>query len=104
MPIAIYWCSPTRLKPRCRAELLRRPAGVEQPRRRGPELFPWVTVFGDCGDWDSFRGYLQMLLEDAALRASFRDNLRHAAVRGWDRTLADFRAACETMLQSGALR
>jgi hypothetical protein len=42
---------------------------------------------------------LQLLLEDAALRAAFRDNLRHAAVRGWDKTVADFRAACETMLQ-----
>ena len=53
-----------------------------------------------AGDWDGFRGYLQILLEDAALRAAFRDNLRQAAVRGWDRTVADFRAACETMLQT----
>jgi glycosyltransferase involved in cell wall biosynthesis len=51
------------------------------------------------GDWDSFGGYLQVLLEDAALRAAFRDNLRHAAVRGWDKTVADFRAACAAMLQ-----
>ena len=60
-----------------------------------------VTGFlATAGDWDSFRGYLQILLEDAALRAAFRENLRHAAVRGWDRTVADFRAACETMLQT----
>lgn len=60
-----------------------------------------VTGFlATAGDWNSFRGYLQILLEDAALRAAFRDNLRHAAVRGWDRTLADFRAACEAMLQT----
>jgi len=59
-----------------------------------------VTGFlASAGDWDSFGGYLQVLLEDAALRAAFRDNLRHAAVRGWDKTLADFRAACATMLR-----
>ena len=52
-----------------------------------------------AGDWESFRGYLQVLLEDAALRSNFRDNLRHAAVCGWDKTLADFRATCETMLR-----
>ena len=59
-----------------------------------------VTGFlASTGDWDSFGGYLQVLLEDAALRADFRYNLRHAAVRGWDQTFADFRAACETMLR-----
>jgi glycosyltransferase involved in cell wall biosynthesis len=59
-----------------------------------------VTGFlATAGDWDSFGGYLQVLLEDAALRAAFRDNLRHAAVRGWDKTFADFRAACEAMLR-----
>jgi glycosyltransferase involved in cell wall biosynthesis len=49
-------------------------------------------------DSNGFAGYLQVLLEDAALRAAFRANLRHAAVRSWDRTFADFRAACEAML------
>ena len=59
-----------------------------------------VTGFlATAGDWDSFGGYLQVLLEDAALRATFRDNLRHAAVRGWDKTFEDFRAACEAMLR-----
>jgi len=59
-----------------------------------------VTGFlATAGDWDGFRGYLQVLLEDAALRAALQHNLRHAAVRGWDRTFADFRAACEAMLQ-----
>lgn len=52
-----------------------------------------------AGDWDGFGGYLQVLLEDAALRAAFRDNLRRAAVRGWGKTFADFRAACEAMLR-----
>ena len=55
-----------------------------------------VTGFlANAGDWDSFGGYLKVLLEDAALRAAFRDNLHHAAVRGWDETFADFQAACE---------
>ena len=59
-----------------------------------------VTGFlASVGDWDGFGGYLQVLLEDAALRAAFRDNLRHAGVRRWDKTLADFRAACATMLR-----
>ena len=59
-----------------------------------------VTGFlATAGDWDGFGGYLRVLLEDAALRAAFQDNLRHAAVRGWDKTFADFRAACEAMLQ-----
>ena len=59
-----------------------------------------VTGFlATAGDWDSFGRYLQILLEDAALRGAFRDNLRHAAVRGWDQTFADFRAACDAMLQ-----
>jgi len=59
-----------------------------------------VTGFlATAGDRDSFGGYLKVLLEDAALRATFRDNLRHAAVRGWDKTFADFRAACEGMLR-----
>lgn len=59
-----------------------------------------VTGFlASAGDWDSFGGYLQVLLQDAALRAALRDNLRHAAVRGWDQTFADFRAACATMLR-----
>jgi glycosyltransferase involved in cell wall biosynthesis len=58
-----------------------------------------VTGFlASNGDWDGFARYLELLLADAALRAVFRDNLRHAAVRGWDRTLADFQTACETML------
>jgi glycosyltransferase involved in cell wall biosynthesis len=52
-----------------------------------------------AGDWESLRGHLQVLLEDAALRAAFRNNLRHTAVRGWDETLADFRATCEAMLR-----
>lgn len=59
-----------------------------------------VTGFlATAGDWDGFRGYLQVLLQDAALRTVFQANLRHAAVRGWDRTFADFRAACEAMRQ-----
>ena len=59
-----------------------------------------VTGFlASAGDWDRFGGYLQVLLQDAALRAALRDNLRHAAVRGWDRTFADFRAACAAMLR-----
>ena len=59
-----------------------------------------VTGFiATAGDSDSFRGYLQTLLEDPALRAAFRDNLSHAAVRGWDKTFADFRAACEATLR-----
>ena len=53
----------------------------------------------DAGDWDNFGRYLQILLEDAALRDAFRGNLRRATVRGWDQTLAEFRAACVTMLQ-----
>jgi glycosyltransferase involved in cell wall biosynthesis len=52
-----------------------------------------------AGDWDAFGGYLRVLLQDAALRVTFQDNLRHAAVRGWDKTFADFRAACEVMLK-----
>lgn len=59
-----------------------------------------VTGFlASAGDWESFGGYLQILLQDAALRSAFRGNLRHTAVRGWDHTFADFRAACEAMLQ-----
>jgi len=59
-----------------------------------------VTGFlATAGDWDSFGGYLQILLEDTALCAAFRNNLRRAAVRGWDKTFADFRAACEAMLR-----
>jgi glycosyltransferase involved in cell wall biosynthesis len=59
-----------------------------------------VTGFlATAGDWDGFAGYLQVLLEDAALRAAFQDNLRHAPVRGWHETFADFRTACEAMLQ-----
>ncbi len=56
-------------------------------------------LLASAGDWDSFGGHLRVLLEDAALRAALRDNLRHAAVRGWDQTFADFRAACATMLR-----
>ena len=52
-----------------------------------------------AGDWDRFQGYLQVLLEDAAVRAAFRANLRHASVRSWDQTFADFRAACEAVLR-----
>jgi len=52
-----------------------------------------------AGDWDAFGGYLRVLLQDAALRVAFQDNLRRAAVRGWDKTLANFRAPCEAMLQ-----
>ena len=51
------------------------------------------------GDWESFGGYLQMLLEDAPLRAAFRDHLSRGVVRGWDSTFADFRATCETILR-----
>jgi len=59
-----------------------------------------VTGFlATVDNWDSFGRYLQILLEDATLRAAFRANLRHAAVRGWDKTFEDFRAACEAMLQ-----
>jgi glycosyltransferase involved in cell wall biosynthesis len=59
-----------------------------------------VTGFlATAGDWDGFGGYLQLFLEDAALRAAFQENLRHAAVRSWDQTFADFRAACEATLQ-----
>jgi len=58
-----------------------------------------VTGFlARAGDWNSFARHLQMLLEDATLRAAFRRNLRRVPVRSWDRTLADFQAACETML------
>jgi|SRR5688572_14584383 len=52
-----------------------------------------------AGDWDSFGRYLEILLEDAALRATFQDNLRGVPVRGWEKTFAEFRAACEAMLQ-----
>ncbi len=58
-----------------------------------------VTGFlAAVGDWDSLGRYLELFLEDAALRAKFRHNLRHAAVRSWDQTCADFRAACDAML------
>jgi glycosyltransferase involved in cell wall biosynthesis len=58
-----------------------------------------VTGFlATVGDWDSLGRYLELFLEDAALRATFRHNLRHAAVRSWDQTCADFRAACDAML------
>jgi glycosyltransferase involved in cell wall biosynthesis len=50
-----------------------------------------------AGDWDGFQEYLRVLLEDAEVRAAFRANLRHAAVRRWDQTFADFRAACEAV-------
>jgi glycosyltransferase involved in cell wall biosynthesis len=59
-----------------------------------------VTGFlATAGDWESFGGYLTVLLEDATLRASFRENLRHRTVRGWEKTVADFRAACDAMLR-----
>jgi glycosyltransferase involved in cell wall biosynthesis len=51
------------------------------------------------GDWDSLGRYLELLLEDATLRATFRHNLRHAAVRSWKQTCADFRAVCDAMLR-----
>ncbi len=58
-----------------------------------------VTGFlATAGDWDGFGRYLNLLMQDAALRAAFRNNLRRCAVRGWDQTLADFRSACESML------
>lgn len=72
--------------------LSNRVGAAEQLIRHG------VTGFlATAGDWDSFGRYLHLMLEDAALRAAFRDNLRHSAVRGWDKTFADFRAACEAM-------
>lgn len=59
-----------------------------------------VTGFlAAVGDWDSLGRYLELLLEDAALRATFRHNLRDVAVRGWDQTCADFRAVCDLMLR-----
>lgn len=59
-----------------------------------------VTGFlAAVGDRDGFAEYLRTLLDDFALLASFRENLRHAPVRGWDETFADFRAACESMLE-----
>ena len=59
-----------------------------------------VTGFlATAGDWESFGGYLNVLLEDATLRSNFRENLRHRTVRGWEKTVADFRAACEAMLR-----
>lgn len=59
-----------------------------------------VTGFlATVGDWDSLGRYLEFLLEDAALRGTFRHNLRHAAVRSWDQTCADFRAVCDAMLR-----
>lgn len=74
--------------------LSNRVGAAEQLIRHG------VTGFlATAGDWDSFGGYLQVLLEDAGLRADFRENLRHTPVRGWDKTFADFRAACEAMLR-----
>ena len=51
------------------------------------------------GDWDAFARHLRELLENAALRAAFRDNLRHADVRGWNQTLTEFRSACEQVLE-----
>lgn len=59
-----------------------------------------VTGFlATAGDWESFGGHLKVLLEDATLRAKFRKNLRDSAVRGWEKTFADFRAACDAMLR-----
>ena len=59
-----------------------------------------VTGFlASAGDWDSFGEYLQLLLQDASLISAFRGNLLGTAVRGWDDTFADFRTACEAMLQ-----
>lgn len=52
-----------------------------------------------AGDWDRFGGHLKVLLEDATLRADFRENLRHRVVRRWEQTFTDFRAACEAMLR-----
>jgi glycosyltransferase involved in cell wall biosynthesis len=78
----------------CLPVLANRVGAAEQLIQHG------VTGFlATAGDRDSFGSYLQALLEDAALRAAFRGNLRHAAVRGWDRTFAQFRAACMTMLR-----
>ena len=58
-----------------------------------------VTGFlATTGDWNGFGEYLRILLDDAALRARFEENLRQVAVRGWDETFADFRAACESIL------
>jgi glycosyltransferase involved in cell wall biosynthesis len=73
----------------CLPVLGNRVGAAEQLIRHG------VTgLLASPGDWDSFGSHLQTLLEDAALRAVFRGNLRHAPVRGWDRTFAEFRAAC----------
>ena len=59
-----------------------------------------VTGFlATVGDWDSLGRYLELLLEDAALRATFRHNLRNATVRGWHQTCADFWAVCDAMLR-----
>ena len=50
------------------------------------------------GDWEAFGRHLAALLDDPGLRMRFERNLAARPVRRWDRTLDEFRAACETML------
>ena len=55
-------------------------------------------LLAPAGDWAAFGDYLCTLTADASLRATFERNLAAEPVRGWEATLADFRAACEAML------
>jgi glycosyltransferase involved in cell wall biosynthesis len=50
------------------------------------------------GDWDAFGDCLRALLADPALRITFERNLAAEPVRSWEAVLADFRSACEAML------
>lgn len=49
------------------------------------------------GHWDDFGRHLALLMENRTLLAAFRHNLRHATVRRWEQTCADFAAACDRM-------
>jgi glycosyltransferase involved in cell wall biosynthesis len=79
--------------------LSNRVGAAEQLIRHGTTGF-----LANPGDWDGFREYLRILLVDAELRARFRENLDRARVRTWDETFADFRAACQSMLERGLHR
>jgi glycosyltransferase involved in cell wall biosynthesis len=52
-----------------------------------------------AGDWSEFGRHLETLLAEPELRAALERNLAAAPVRGWDRTYAEFRAVCESMLR-----
>ena len=68
---------------------------AEQLIRHGVTGF--LTAPGDRG---SFGQYLERLIEDDALRATFRHNLlRDVVVRRWEQTCADFRAVCDAMVR-----